>query len=211
MRIQMTTDGSCPGNGRTDETGRRGGIGGWAVLLESDHHHKAMSGFYDKYVTAPQMELSAILHGLQAIRVEEADIFVVTDSRMSIEWIEGIACAQNPIIGYLRDRIRSLVREKGFQLFFTHVKGHSGHQKNEQVDLLAGLAVKRWEKLRAFYEAPGNVPVDDDIAGFLLGCHSEAQVCYDDLRKEGLTTVDALFGIRNLVRPGQPWEELVSR
>jgi ribonuclease HI len=98
------------------------------------------------------MELTALEEGLKAIKITAAHIEVVTDSINLIGWMFGsdTLCRQpdnaKPFkrkemqIRAVCERIDALVRDRGFILGFTWIKGHAGHPENERCDHLARAA-----------------------------------------------------------------------
>lgn len=130
--ITVYTDGSCLGNP---------GPGGWAAILVAGERRKEISG-YETVTTNNQMELTAVLKALEAIKVDGAKVKVVTDSEGVIGWLTGKWKAKKLHIANLRDRIVLTASEKNLTLTFEQVKGHSGHTENEQADKLASAQAR---------------------------------------------------------------------
>src|SRR5262249_56744239 len=72
--VRLFADGSCHGNP---------GPGGWAAILEFDGHERELVGATPA-TTNNQMELTAVLEGLRALR-EPCRVEVFTDSRYVVD------------------------------------------------------------------------------------------------------------------------------
>lgn len=146
--VKLFTDGACSGNP---------GPGGWGYILKhpSSGSEKEGSGG-DRETTNNQMELMAVIRGLEALS-RSTDVEVVTDSvyvaKGSEQWMPN--WKKN---GWKRREGKSLKPVKNEELWkrldallaqhevrFTVVKGHSGHPENERCDELAVAATQAFK------------------------------------------------------------------
>jgi ribonuclease HI len=141
--VTLFTDGACSGNP---------GPGGWAYILRhpaSGKEKEASGGLPE--TTNNQMELSAVIEGLKALK-SRSRVEVVTDSsyvaKGAKEWLPG--WKRN---GWRRKEKNQLKPVKNVEFWqqldellgqhdvrFTLVKGHAGHPENERCDELAVAA-----------------------------------------------------------------------
>ena len=134
-KIQLFTDGACKGNP---------GIGGWGVLIKSNHSINELKGF-QLQTTNNRMELTAVIEGLKSIK-NNSNIAIITDSKYVKNGIE------QWIINWKKNGWRTAskkpVKNKELwieldQLISRHtiswewVKGHTGNVHNEKADYLA--------------------------------------------------------------------------
>jgi ribonuclease HI len=145
--VQLFADGACSGNP---------GPGGWAFILRHPASGKELerSGG-EPDTTNNRMELTAVIHGLEALK-RRSLVEVVTDSvyvgKGLSEWLpkwkangwrrrEGsrnVAIKNEDLWRRLDELIaRHVVR-------FTHVRGHQGHVENERCDTLAVAAYQKY-------------------------------------------------------------------
>jgi len=131
----LYTDGAASGNP---------GPGGYGVVLVCGSLRKELSGGF-ALTTNNRMELLAVIKGLEAIRWENAEVEVYSDSTYVVKainegWLEkwessGWKKKKNPDLWqaflplYRRHRVR-----------FHWIKGHAGHPENERCDALAVAA-----------------------------------------------------------------------
>jgi ribonuclease HI len=145
--VKLFTDGACSGNP---------GPGGWAYILRhpaSGKEKEAAGGQAD--TTNNQMELSAVIEGLKALKARSR-VEVVTDSsyvaKGCTEWLPG--WKRN---GWRRKEKDQWKPVKNVELWqqldellgqhnveFTLVRGHSGHPENERCDVLAVAAAQKF-------------------------------------------------------------------
>lgn len=136
-RITIFTDGAASGNP---------GPGGFGTILKSGPHIKKIAKGFRK-TTNNRMELLAVIEGLEAIKVENAEVLVVSDSKYVIDSIEkgwvfnwqkkGFKGKKNPDLWR-----RFLEIYKKHHVKFHWVKGHAGHPENEMCDAMAVDASK---------------------------------------------------------------------
>lgn len=141
--VQLFTDGACSGNP---------GPGGWGYILRhpaSGKEKEASGGLAE--TTNNQMELQAVIEGLQALK-SRSRVEVVTDSsyvaKGSSEWLpgwkrngwqrkEGKSFKPVKNVEYWQALDQLLARH---QVQFKLIKGHAGHAENERCDVLAVAA-----------------------------------------------------------------------
>ncbi|MEZ6087686.1 MAG: ribonuclease HI [Pirellulaceae bacterium] len=145
--VHLFTDGACSGNP---------GPGGWAFVLRDlqTGAEKEGSGG-EPETTNNQMEMTAVIKGLQALR-RPCRVTLYSDSsyvgRESINgWPDGNATAGVARRGRSSRALKNvdLWKEIDRQLqihdvTFEHVKGHSGHEENERCDRLAVAASQQF-------------------------------------------------------------------
>ena len=133
--VTLYADGSCSGNP---------GPGGWGAILIWKGLEKELSGG-ESQTTNNRMELMAVIKGLEAIRWQNAEVHVTSDSSYVVNainkgWLEnwkrrGFSRVKNPDLWMrfapLMDRHR---------VSFHWIKGHAGHPENERCDALAVAA-----------------------------------------------------------------------
>ena len=155
--IYLYTDGASSGNP---------GPGGWGCVLVCGSHRLELSGGYS-LTTNNRMELLAVIRGLEAIRWENAEVEVWSDSQYVVKaltegWLDrwvarGWKKVKNPDLWQ-----RFLELRGRFRLTFHWLKGHAGHPENERCDALAVAA----------YKAPG-LPPD---TGYAPHCEGEDEL-----------------------------------
>ena len=140
IHVEIFTDGACLGNP---------GPGGWAALLRARGKEKLISGGVAD-TTNNRMELLAAIAGLDALKYP-CTVTLTTDSRYVMQGIEEwlpnwIArnwrtAAGKPVKNQdLWERLQQAVSRH--QVTWQWVKGHAGHQENEQVDQAARAAAE---------------------------------------------------------------------
>ena len=146
--VQLFTDGACRGNP---------GPGGWAYILKhpASETEKENSGGR-ALTTNNQMELQALIEGLQALK-SPSQVEVVTDSvyvaNGSREWMPNWKANNwrrhegkkwKPVKNEEQWRqLDELLSQH--QIRFTVVRGHSGHPENERCDELAVAAALEYQ------------------------------------------------------------------
>lgn len=135
--ITIFTDGAASGNP---------GPGGFGTILKSGSHIKKIAKGFRK-TTNNRMELLAVIEGLEAIKVEKAEVLVVSDSKYVIDsvvkgWVfnwqkKGFKGKKNPDLWR-----RFLEIYNKHNVKFHWVKGHAGHPENEMCDVMAVNASK---------------------------------------------------------------------
>lgn len=133
--IFLFTDGASSGNP---------GPGGYGVVLKCAGREMEMSGGFS-LTTNNRMELLAVIKGLEAIRWENAEVHVYSDSSYVVNainkgWLEnwqrkGYAKVKNPDLW-----MRFAALYKKHRVSFHWIKGHAGHPENERCDALAVAA-----------------------------------------------------------------------
>ena len=130
--IFLYTDGASSGNP---------GPGGWGAVLVCGTLRKEMSGGF-ALTTNNRMELLAVIKGLEAIRWENAEVEVWSDSQYVVKaitegWLEGwirkgFKKVRNPDLWQ-----RFIPLYRAHRVTFHWLKGHAGHPENERCDALA--------------------------------------------------------------------------
>lgn len=133
--ITLYTDGASSGNP---------GPGGYGAILQCAGHEKELSGGFAR-TTNNRMELMAVIVGLEAIKWENAQVNVFSDSTYVVKavnegWVfgwekKGFKKAKNPD---LWQRFLAIYRKH--RVTFTWVKGHADNPLNERCDRLAVAA-----------------------------------------------------------------------
>ena len=156
IKVEIYTDGACSGNP---------GPGGYGTILvhkdaDGIKHEKELSAGY-KCVTNNQMELMAVIVGLEALK-KPCSVTLYSDSKYVVDafnnhWIEGWikkgwkTAGKTPVKNTELWKRLLKVKEK-HEVNFIWVKGHAGHEYNERCDTLAVMAYKQ-EDLKEFQEA----------------------------------------------------------
>lgn len=133
--IFLYTDGASSGNP---------GPGGYGVVLKCAGIVREMSGGFS-LTTNNRMELLAVIKGLEAIKWQNAEVHVYSDSSYVVNainkgWLEnwqrkGYAKVKNPDLWM---RFAAVYRQH--RVSFHWIKGHAGHPENERCDALAVAA-----------------------------------------------------------------------
>ncbi len=128
----MYTDGASSGNP---------GPGGYGTILRCGAYEKEFSGGF-ALTTNNRMELLAVIVGLEAIKWDNAEVNVYSDSSYVVNsvnegWVfnwerRGWTKAKNPDLWQ-----RFLQVYRRHQVHFHWIKGHAGHPENERCDRLA--------------------------------------------------------------------------
>ncbi len=121
--IQLYTDGAASGNP---------GPGGWGAVLKCGALRKELSGGF-ALTTNNRMELLAVIEGLRAIKWQDANVEIWSDSKYVVNTLtQGWKRKKNID---LWDRYDAAAA--GFNITFHWLKGHAGHPENERCDALA--------------------------------------------------------------------------
>ena len=137
--VQAFTDGACRGNP---------GPGGWGAILQSGTHRKELRG-NEPATTNNRMELTAAIKALEALK-RSSNVELYTDSeylRKGItQWLPSWkrrgwrTAGKTPVKNVdLWQRLEELAQQHTIKWHW--VKGHSGHDGNEQADRLANQAI----------------------------------------------------------------------
>ena len=139
--VHIFTDGACKGNP---------GVGGWGVLMRYGTHQKELFGG-EKETTNNQMELTAVIQGLSALKKDfSGNVIIYTDSQYvqkgMTEWIFNWKkngwknSAKKPVANAnLWQKLDELSQQ--YKIQWQWVKGHSGHPENEIADKLANKGI----------------------------------------------------------------------
>lgn len=145
LDYRLYTDGACQPNP---------GHGGWAFILIGDEVNVVRSGG-EKDTTNNRMEMQAVINGLHYFIdnfwTGKETIEIVSDSKYLLNgisiWSDGWQKR-----GWTKSDGKPVLNPDLWQQLFslknrlkpkcTHIKGHAGHEYNEQVDELAVKAAK---------------------------------------------------------------------
>ena len=132
MNITIYTDGAAKGNP---------GPGGYGVVLMAGPHRKELSGG-EAVTTNNRMELLAVITGLEALKVENANVTIYSDSKYVVDAVE-----KGWIWNWVKTRFKGKKNEDLWMRFlkiyqkhrvkFVWVKGHASIPENERCDQLA--------------------------------------------------------------------------
>lgn len=139
--ITIHTDGACKGNP---------GPGSWAVIIEDEHQRLFLADRVPR-TTNQRMELTTAIKALETLKIHAGrPIRLVTDSQLLVkgmtEWLEGWKArgwrgsTGKPVLN--QDLWQQLdVLSQGHTISWEWVRGHNGHQGNEEADALANRAL----------------------------------------------------------------------
>jgi ribonuclease HI len=139
--VEIYTDGACRGNP---------GPGGWAALLIAGKQRKEVSGA-EAQTTNNRMELKAAIGGLAALK-RRCTVQLYTDSKYVLqgftEWLpqwkaRGWRTASREPVKNQDLWVELDAAAQAQDITWHWVKGHSGHESNDYVDLLANRAIDR--------------------------------------------------------------------
>lgn len=143
LPINLYTDGSSRGNP---------GPGGYGVVLKCGPHYKELSAGFE-CTTNNRMELLAVIVGLEAIKRQNAQVNVYSDSSYVVKavtegWLvkwqqKGLGKQKN---ADLWERFVNIYSKHQVRFFW--IKGHAGHPENERCDALAVKAATSSELLK---------------------------------------------------------------
>ena len=138
--IKIFTDGACSGNP---------GIGGWGVVILINDSDPIFLKGGEIQTTNNRMELMAAIMGIESL-TNSCKIMITTDSKYVMDgitkWMEDwkkrnwMTASKKPVKN--KDLWQRLDRACSIHTIEWYwVKGHSGHQENERVDLLANKGI----------------------------------------------------------------------
>ena len=145
--VDIFTDGACSGNPG------KGGFGCILVYVDSNgqKHEKEISEGYE-YTTNNQMELLAVIVGLEALK-RPCSVKIVSDSKYVVDsiskgWLDNwvaknwLKSGNKPVPN--ADLWKRLIKAtKGHEIELEWIKGHAGYEYNERCDRLAVAAYKK--------------------------------------------------------------------
>ncbi len=128
-RVEIFCDGS--GGERVDRPG------GWAFVVVKDEQVLAERSGGEAKTTALMMELVAALAALEWLEKERprAHVLLVSDSRLTLEVVDGTRELKRERYVELAERLRALAAR--LRVSTKWVRGHSGKRWNERADALA--------------------------------------------------------------------------
>ncbi len=137
--VTIYTDGACLGNP---------GPGGYGTILIYGGHRKELSGGY-RLTTNNRMELMAAIQGLAALQ-EPCRVELYSDSQYLVEAMEKGWVRRWQANNWYRNKKDKAANPdlweellnycRAHRVRFVWVRGHNGHQENEQCDKLAFAA-----------------------------------------------------------------------
>ena len=140
-RVDVFTDGACSGNP---------GPGGWGAILISKEARKELSGG-EALTTNNRMELMAAIAALEALK-RPCEVHLHTDSMYLkdgiTKWLAGWikkgwkTADKKPVKNQDLWQRLDAARER-HQVSWNWVRGHAGHELNEEADALARAAIPR--------------------------------------------------------------------
>ncbi len=138
MQITIYTDGASRGNP---------GPGGYGAVLLSGKHRKELSAGF-RLTTNNRMELLAVIVALEALKNENSEVTVYSDSKYVVDAVE-----KGWIYSWEKKRYKKVKNPdlwkrfikvfRKHQVKFIWVKGHSNIPENERCDVLAVEASKK--------------------------------------------------------------------
>lgn len=141
-KVIIYTDGAASGNP---------GPGGYGAVLMYGQHRKELSEGY-KLTTNNRMELMAVIVALEAMKKDNLDIDIYTDSKYIADAVEkkwlftweknDFKKKKNPDLWK-----RFLVQYRKHNVRFIWVKGHANNRENERCDRLA-VQASRGDQLK---------------------------------------------------------------
>ena len=134
-KIFLYTDGASSGNP---------GPGGWGAVLKCGSLCKELSGGFS-LTTNNRMELYAVIMGLEAIKWEDAQVEVYSDSSYVVNAVNEGWLDKWLATGFRKKKnsdlwMRFLEVYRRHTVTFHWIKGHAGHPWNERCDALATAA-----------------------------------------------------------------------
>lgn len=153
--IEIYTDGAARGNP---------GRGGYGVILKYKQQYKELSDGF-RLTTNNRMELLACIIGLEAIKAQNIDITIFSDSKYVVDsvvkgWVFSWVKKNN--FGGKKNQdlwLRFLKVYAKHQVKFIWIKGHNEHPENERCDLLATSAADGNNlKIDVYYESLSDTP-----------------------------------------------------
>ena len=153
--IEIYTDGAARGNP---------GRGGYGVILKYKQQYKELSDGF-RLTTNNRMELLACIIGLEAIKAQNMDITIFSDSKYVVDsvvkgWVFSWIKKNN--FGGKKNQdlwLRFLKVYAKHQVKFIWIKGHNEHPENERCDLLATSAADGNNlKIDVYYESLSDTP-----------------------------------------------------
>lgn len=135
MNITIYTDGAARGNP---------GPGGYGVVLKSGNHRKEISDGF-QLTTNNRMELLAVIVGLEALKIDNSNVTIYSDSKYVVDSVE-----KGWIWNWVKTRFKGKKNEDLWMRFikvykkhnvkFVWIKGHANIPENERCDQLAVAA-----------------------------------------------------------------------
>jgi len=137
QKLNIYTDGACFGNP---------GPGGVGIVLKYGNVSKEISKGY-LHTTNNRMELMAVIEALLALKKDNLDIIVYSDSSYVVN-----AVKKGWLFNWIKKDFKGKKNQdlwmKFFDLYKKHniefkwIEGHAGHPENERCDILAKMGAQ---------------------------------------------------------------------
>ncbi|NPV13189.1 MAG: ribonuclease HI [Ignavibacteria bacterium] len=143
MKVFIYTDGACSCNP---------GVGGYGTILVCGDLRKELSQGY-KLTTNNRMELLAVIAGLEALKKDNLELEIISDSKYVIDSVNK-GWVFNWEKNNFKNRKNSDLWKRFLVLYRKHkvkmvwIKGHNSHPENEKCDKLAVNAYKQINLLK---------------------------------------------------------------
>ena len=132
MKVQIFSDGSSRNNP---------GISGYGtILIYGDHRKEISEGF--QLSTNNRMELLGVISGLKALKKENLDVEITTDSKYVVDSVN-----KGWLFNWEKDNFKNrknadlwkafLIEYRKHNIKMIWIKGHNDHIENERCDVLA--------------------------------------------------------------------------
>jgi ribonuclease HI len=130
--ITIYTDGAARGNP---------GPGGYGIVLISGKNRKEISGGF-AHTTNNRMELLAVIVGLEALKKENSNVTIYSDSKYVVDAVEKKWVFRWQKTGFKKKKNQDLWQRflkiyPKHQVRFVWIRGHSNIHENERCDQLA--------------------------------------------------------------------------
>ncbi len=137
-KITIYTDGASKGNP---------GQGGYGIVLISGKYRKELAQGYE-LTTNNRMELLAVIVALEALKIEQSEVTVYTDSRYVADAVEKKWVFEWEKKNYKKKKNPDLWQRflrvyRKHNVRFIWVKGHANNPLNERCDTLAVEAAQQ--------------------------------------------------------------------
>ena len=155
LKVFIYTDGACSGNP---------GPGGYGIILESPGFPSKEFSKGFRLTTNNRMELLAVIEALRALKKDDLDITIYSDSKYVVEaiskgWVfgwakKGFKDKKNPDLWRAYLQLHQKLKPD-----LIWIKGHNEHPQNERCDKLAVAALKSENlAIDTYFEEQQNKP-----------------------------------------------------
>ncbi|MDR3132550.1 MAG: ribonuclease HI [Prevotellaceae bacterium] len=138
FEVTVYTDGAASGNP---------GPGGYGIILMCNGNQKELSGGF-AHTTNNRMELMAVIVALEALKYDNCQVHIFTDSSYVVRAVEEGWLARWEYAAFKKKKngdlwLRFLKIYRKHQVRFHWLKGHAGNPFNERCDRLAVAASRQ--------------------------------------------------------------------